>query len=297
MTTSSKLLVTGAGGNLGKLVVGHLLDTLKIAPDRIIATTRHPAQLGDFAARGVDVRAADFSKPETLPAAFAGADRLLLISTASVGTRLPEHKAAIDAAVAAGVQHVLYTSIPNPVSPELLIVHDHAETEKLLASSALKGWTALRNNWYFENLNHTIPQLLQTGQWFSASNGGRIAYISRSDLALAAAAALANGGDGKQAYTLGGETAYTIAELADIVGRTFGKTITEVPLTREQLEAGMVGAGLPEGFAKVLGSAEVHIANGRLGDVTGDVKALTGTTPQTFESWLAANKSAFAQAH
>lgn len=297
MTSStSRLLVTGAGGHLGRLVVGHLLDTLKIAPDRIIATTRDPEKLADLAARGVTVRAADFARPETLPAAFEGADRLLLISTLSVGTRVAEHKAAIDAAVAAGVQHVLYTSIPNPVEPELLIVHDHARTEELLAASPLAGWTALRNNWYFENLLLAIPQLLSTGQWFSASQGGRIAYIARSDLALAAASALANGGDGKRALTLGGDTAYSTAELAEIVGRAFNTTITEVRVTREQLEQGMVAAGLPAHVANVLGSAEVHIAKGRLGEVTGDVRALIGHAPQTLESWLDANKGAFVKA-
>jgi NAD(P)H dehydrogenase (quinone) len=296
MTTPPTLLVTGASGQLGRLVVEHLLDTVKVDPSRIIATTRNPANLAEFAARGVTVRAADFAKPETLVEAFKGADRLLLISTTSVGTRLVEHQAAIDAALAAGVQHVLYTSIPNPVAPELLIVHDHAKTEDALAASKLPGWTVLRHNWYFENLNHTIPQLLQSGQWFNASGAGRIAYIARSDLARAAATALANGGNGKSALTLGGATAYTIPELAALIGGTLGGHIASIPVTVEQLEAGMVGAGLPAPVAAVLSSAEIHIANGRLGDVTADYKTLTGVEPESLESWLAANKATFAKA-
>ena len=296
MTTSSpKLLVTGANGNLGRLVLDHLLDTLKVEPGRIIATTRDPAKLADIAARGVAVRAADFARPETLPAAFAGADRLLLISTGTFGNRVTEHKAAIDAAIAAGVQHVLYTSIPNPVEPELGIVHDHAKTEDVLAASALKGWTALRNNWYFENLNHTIPGLLASGKWFTANGDGRIAYVARGDLAHAAAAALANGGDGKRALTLGGSKAYTTAELAALIGGVFGKTIEVVPVTAEQVEQGMVGHGVPAPVAAVLASAEVNIARGRLGEVTGDVESLIGGKPQSFEEWLAANKAAFSQ--
>lgn len=296
MTTQPTLLVTGASGHLGRLVVEHLLGTMKVAPASIIATTRNPANLADFAARGVTVRAADFAKPETLAAAFKGADRLLLISTVSVGSRLVEHKAAIDAAVVAGVQHVLYTSIPNPVEPELLIVHDHAKTEELLAASPLPGWTALRNNWYFENLQHSIPQLLQSGQWFNASGDGHIAYIARSDLALAAATALARGGNGKSALTLGGARAYTIAELAELIGTTLGGHITAVPVTVAQFEQGLIAAGLPAPVAAVLSSAETHIAKGRLGDVTGDYEALVGTAPQSLESWLVANKAAFAKA-
>lgn len=296
MTTPPTLLVTGASGQLGRLILDHLLDTLQVEPSRIIATTRNPANLSEFAARGVTVRAADFARPETLAEAFKGADRLLLISTVTVGTRLVEHQAAIDAAVAAGVQHVLYTSIPNPVAPELLIVHDHARTEEALAASKLPGWTALRNNWYFENLNLSIQQLLQSGQWFNASGDGRIAYISRGDLARAAATALAKGGNGKSALTLGGATAYTVPELAQLIGTTLGGHIAAIPVTVEQFEAGMVGAGLPAPVAAVLASAETHIANGRLGDVTTDYTTLTGVEPESLESWLVANKAAFAKA-
>ncbi len=296
MTTPPTLLVTGASGQLGRLVLDHLLDTLKVEPSRIIAATRDPANLDAYAARGITVRAADFAKPETLAAAFKGADRLLLISTTSVGTRLVEHQAAIDAAVAGGVQHVLYTSIPNPVAPELLIVHDHAKTEDALAASRLPGWTVLRNNWYFENLNHSIPQLLQSGQWFNASGDGRIAYIARSDLARAAATALANGGNGKSALTLGGAKAYTVPELAALIGTALGGEIAAIPVSVPDLEQGMIGAGLPAPVAAVLASAETHIANGRLGDVTGDYQALTGAEPQSLESWLVANKAALAKA-
>ena len=296
MTDTSTLLVTGASGHLGRLVLGHLLDTLAVDPSRIIATSRSPAQLEAFAARDVSVRSADFARPETLPAAFAGADRLLLIRTTSVGSRLPEHQAAIDAAVAAGVRHVLYTSIPNPVTPDLLVVHDHAKTEQALAASALPGWTALRNNWYFENLSLAIPQLLQSGQWFYASGEGRIAYIARSDLARAAATALANGGEGKTALTLGGARAYSVPELAALIGGALGREITPIPVTVQQLEQGMVAAGLPAPMAAVLASAELHIGAGHLGDVSDDYQVLTGVEPQSLESWLAENRSAFVKA-
>lgn len=289
---AAKLLVTGASGQLGKLVVKHLLDTLKISPDRIYATSRTPEALSDFAARGVEVCAADFDKPETLADAFAGTDRLLLISTVSTD-RTPQHRAAIDAAVKAGVKHVLYTSVPSPTDPSLAIVKDHAATEKALADSDLPGWTVLRNNWYFENLDWTIPDLLRTGQWVTANGDGAMAYIGRDDLALAAATALANGDDGKNTYTLGGDKAYTTAELADLIGRTFGKTIEVVNVPAGEIEKGMISHGVPEHLAKVTASSQVLNARGGLADITGDFRKLTGREPKTLEQWLEENKARF----
>lgn len=286
---TSKLLVTGASGHLGKLVVKHLLDTLKVSPARIAATSRTPEALSDFAAKGVDVYAADFDRPETLADAFAGTDRLLLISTVSTD-RTPQHRAAIDAAVMAGVKHVLYTSVPSPTDPLLAIVKDHAATEKALADSALPGWTVLRNNWYFENLDWTIPDLLKTGRWVTANGDGRMAYIGRDDLALAAATALANGGDGKNTYTLGGSKAYTTAELADLIGRTFGKTIEVVNVPAKEIEKSMVSHGVPEHLAKVMASSQVLNARGGLADITGDFEQLTGRQPKSLEAWLEENK-------
>lgn len=289
---SAKLLVTGASGHLGRLVVGHLLDTLKISPERIAATSRTPESLSDFAARGVDVCAADFDKPETLPAAFAGTDRLLLISTVAPN-RAEQHRNAIEAAVKAGVKHVLYTSVPSPTDPSLAIVRDHAATEQALAESGLSGWTVLRNNWYFETLDWTIPELLQTGKWATANGDGRMAFIGRDDLALAAAAALANGGDGKTVHTLGGAKAFTSAEIADLVGRTFGKTITVVPVSAEEIEEGLISHGVPKAQAQLSSSSQILNARGGLADVTGDFQKLTGREPKSLEDWLEENKARF----
>lgn len=289
---TSKLLVTGASGHLGKLVVKHLLDTLKISPNRIAATSRTPQALSDFAARGVDVCAADFDKPETLAEAFAETDRLLLIGTVSPD-RTPQHLAAIEAARKAGVKHVLYTSIQNPIDPSLAIVKDHAATEKALADSELPGLTVLRNNWYFENLDWTIPELLKTGEWVTANGDGRMAYIGRDDLALAAATALANADDGKNIYTLGGSKAYTTTELADLIGRTFGKTIEVVNVPAEEIEKDMISHGVPEHLAKITASSQVLTARGGLADITGDFRKLTGREPKSLEDWLEEYKARF----
>lgn len=287
-----KLLVTGASGQLGRLVVQHLLDTLNVSPDRIIATTRAPETLAHLALRGVEVRPADFDHPASLDTAFAGADRLLLISTASFEQRTAQHLAAIAAARKAGVRHVLYTSLPNPVDPTLAIVRDHAATEQALADSDLPGWTVLRNNWYFENLLLSLPDVLQSGQWFTAAEGAAVAYIARDDLARAAATALASDSQKKTTLTLGGARAYTVAELAEIFGKAFGRPIAVVPISVQDFEHGLTQHGLPPPLARILASAEVNVAAGRHAELTGHYQALTGTEPQSLQAWLTANKAA-----
>lgn len=289
----STLLVTGASGQFGRRVLTHLTDSLGLPADRIVATTRTPASLADWAAKGVTVRAADFDTPDSLPAAFAGAERLLLVSTDSIdrpGRRLAQHHAAIAAAKAAGVSHLVYTSCPEPETASVMVAPDHAGTEAALAAAGLPGWTVLRNHWYFENLFLTLPPVLATGRWFSAAGEGRIAHIARDDLAHAAAAALAADFTGTRTLTLSGDAAFTTAEIAALIGKTLGRDIEVIPVGAEQLVQGMVGAGLPEPLAQFLASFDVNTAAGFVGTVTGDVQALTGKPPLPFEAWLDANK-------
>ena len=293
----SQLIVTGAGGHLGQRVLSHLLDTLHVPPGQIIATTRHPDGLADRAARGVTVRAADFDDDASLAAAFAGGDRLLLISTDALdrpGRRLAQHRAAIAAAEAAGVRHVLYTSMPEPADSPLLIAPDHLGTEQALAASALPGWTVLRNHWYFENLFLWLPSALPGGQWYSAAGRGGVAHIARDDLARAAATALADGQDGRRVFTLSGARAWTTDEIAAAVARATGKPLAVVPVPVEALVQGMVDAGLPEPVAQVFASFDTNTAAGRVATVTGDYRALTGRDPRPFEDWLAENAPALA---
>lgn len=205
------LLVTGAAGQLGRRVLSHLLDTLQIEPSRIVASTRRPESLQDLSARGVVVRKADFDDPLHLPAAFEGVQRALIISTDPIdrpGRRQEQHQRAIAAAERAGVQHLVYTSCPLPEDSPLLIAGDHAGTEQALRQSHVPGWTVLRNHWYFENLFHTLPGVwAQGGKWFSEAGDGRIASLSRDDLARAAAIALASPQGGRNTFTLSGDEA------------------------------------------------------------------------------------------
>ena len=292
---SDILLVTGASGHFGRRVLDHLMNTLDVSPERIVATTRKPAGLADLAAHGVEVRAADFDDPGSLDAAFAGADRALLVSTDVLGRpghRLAQHRAAVTAAQNAGLKHVIYTSMPKPENSPLLFAPDHAGTEQALADSRLPGWTVLRNHWYFENLFMSMPTALASGQWFSAAGDGRTAHIARDDLARAAAVVLASGNGGRQTDTLSGEQAFTTEEIAQQVSTITGKPIQVVHVPSEALIQGMMDAGLPEPMARIFASFDTNTAAGGVAEVTNDYQRITGREPQPFDDWLQANKAA-----
>jgi NAD(P)H dehydrogenase (quinone) len=289
------LLVTGASGHFGQRVLHHLLDTLHIPAARIIAASRKPEALAEWRAKGVTTRAADFDNPASLTAAFAGAERVLVISTDALdrpGRRLAQHKTAIESAVKTNARHVVYTSMPKPENSPVVFAPDHAGTEAALASSGLPGWIVLRNNWYFENLFYSLPGAIRSGKWFSAAGNGRMAHIGRDDLARAAATALAAEGTGKTKLTLAGNKAYTTAEIAALVSQTVGKPIEVIPVAVEELVRGMITHGMPEPIARTFASFDTNVAGGGLADVTGDFKALTGVDPLPFEKWLTANKAA-----
>lgn len=289
-------LVTGASGHFGRIVLDSLLTTHKIPANRIIATTRKPDSLAEYAAKGVTIRLADFEKPEGLAAAFAGAERLLLISTDTLdrpGARLAQHRNAVAAAAQAGVRHMLYTSLPSPETSAILFAPDHLGTEQAIAASGIPGWTFLRNSWYFENLFYALPHAIQSGSLYSSAGDGRLAHVAREDLAHAAAAALAGGETGRVTHTLTGTKAYTMAEIVSLVSRAVNRPIALVPVSDDQLTGGLVAAGFPEPVAKVFTSFDTAIRQGGLAEVTDDVKALTGNTPWSFEDWLTANAPAF----
>jgi NAD(P)H dehydrogenase (quinone) len=298
MPTDSKLLVTGATGHLGRRVVHHLLNTLQVPPTRLIATTRQPDAVADLAALGVEVRAADFDADgSTLASAFRGASRVLIISTDRLdvpGLRLEQHKRAIAATAAAGVRHVVYTSMPKADTSLVSFAPEHAGTEAALAASALPGWTVLRNHWYFENWFHSIPGALKAGQWYSAAGEGRLANISRDDLARAAATVLAGTDTGKRTYTLSGAEALTTRQIAAAISAAVGKPLAVVDVPLEGLVQGMTAHGFPEPIARVFASFDANTAAGGFADVTGDYKAITGSEPQRLADWCAANQAALA---
>jgi NAD(P)H dehydrogenase (quinone) len=293
-SSDGKLLVTGASGHLGRRVLAHLLDTVGVAPSRVVAVTRTPAKLADVAARGVDVRAGDFDDPASLAKAFEGVERLLLISTDTLdrpGARLAQHRAAVAAAKAAGVTHILYTSIPKADDIPVPFAPDHAGTEQAIKASGL-GWTILRNALYFDNLAFTLPAALASGKWYSSAADGRIANVSREDCARAAAAALASPSTANAVYDITGPAALAISEIVATVSEVLGKPIELVQVTDEQLTQGLVAAGVPEPFARILVSFDTTTRSGLFATVTDAVETLAGRKPETLRHFLVANKEA-----
>lgn len=292
------LLVTGASGQLGRGVIHYLLDAQKIPPARIIATTRNPEGLADLAARGVVVRAADFSDATSLESAFKGADRVLIISTGDLdlktGKRLRQHETAVAAAKKAGVAHLLYTSMPNPepVSP-VLFAGDHYGTEQAIKASGIP-YTIFRNGWYQENLFMALPHAIASGQWYTSAGDGRIAHAARDDMAAAIAAGLASGSSESKTYTLTGPQARTTAEIAALVSEVTGKKLDVIQLPDEALTEGVKAAGVPEEFARVIVSFDANTRSGRIAMVTDAIELLSGRKPQTLRAFLEANKAALA---
>jgi NAD(P)H dehydrogenase (quinone) len=280
------LLVTGGSGQLGRRVLELLLEA---GSGRLIATTRNPEKLADLAIRGVVVRQADFDDAGSLPSAFAGADQLLLISTDAVdkpGRRIAQHRGAVQAAVQAGVKHVVYTSLtrPEPGSP-VTFAPDHYGTEQALAASPL-GWTILRNNVYTDFLLRALPQAVATGKLVAAAGEGGAGYVTREDCARAAAAALTSQGLDRKILDITGPAVVTHAELAKIASDLTGRPVAYVRAEPEELRKGLLAAGIPEVFADIVVSFDVARAKGTLAVVSDAVAELTGRAPMSVAAFL-----------
>ncbi|BEV10384.1 SDR family oxidoreductase [Asticcacaulis sp. DW145] len=277
----STILVTGASGQLGQLV----LKALENSPHTVIAASRDPSKLNTPFA----TRTADFDQPDTLVAAFTGVDRVLIISTDALavpGQRLKQHTAAIDAAKVAGVQHIVYTSLPNAEpGNKISFAPDHYGTEQAIKASGI-AHTILRNNWYIDNLMMSLPHALETGQFYTSAPEGRVAYVAREDAARAAAAALSDAPGGT--VTVTGPEALTYGDVVAIANELTGKSVSLIPLTDEQFGGGLKAAGLPDFVADMLTSAEAAIRAGQLDGVTDTVQTLTGQASKTVREVLTA---------
>ncbi|MBX5046090.1 SDR family oxidoreductase [Rhizobium lentis] len=295
---SETILVTGAAGQLGQRVIHHLIETYKVAPGKIVAATRSPERLVALANRGVVTRKADFDDAADLEKAFAGVDRLLIISTDALdtpGKRLGQHKAAVAAAVKADVKHIAYTSMPAPDNSLVTFAPDHLGTENTIKASGI-AYTIIRDAWYHDNYLHSMPHNLQGGKWYSATGDGKVSTISRDDCALAIAATLASGTSESAAYTLTGTVSLTNRQIAAIVSEAAGKPLEVVDVNDEQLGQGMRGAGLPGFIADMLVSADANIRAGNFDIVTGDFTKLTGKQPQPLKDFFVAHKAALTAA-
>jgi NAD(P)H dehydrogenase (quinone) len=287
------IVITGASGHLGRLTAELVLDC--VPASEVILTTRHPEALSDFAERGAKVRQADFDRPETLAAAFAGGERLLLISADVVGRRVAQHRAAIEAAREAGVRHVAYTSYLNPVEENpAVITPDHRETEKALRESGL-AWTALRNAFYAEYQVPVGAQAIATGQLVHNNGDGRIAYVSREDCAAAAAAILTTDGHGDKAYDITGPEPLSQRDVAALLSEVSGRPVEAVAVDDEAFIQGLTASGMPEPVARELASYGRAIREGYLDEASGVVENLSGRPPRSLREVFAAHRGELLQ--
>ena len=275
-----KLGVTGASGKLGRLTVQDLLKTCD--PADIVAIVRDPAKAADLAAAGVDVRVADYTEVGALKEALSGVDKLLLVSSSELGKRFAQHKNVIDAAKAAGVKQVVYTSAPKATTSTLILAPEHKATEEYLAASGLT-YTVLRNNWYTENYANSIQSAAKTGELVAAVGAGRIASAERADYAEAAAAVLTGEGHENKVYELTGDTAWDFTDLAAAIADAAGCACAYKPVSPDELKAAMMANGLDEGIAGFVATLDANIAAGNLEEATGDLRRIIGraSTPLT----------------
>ena len=265
-------VVTGATGQLGRLVVPALLAKGVPATD-IVALGRDEARLADLAALGVTTRKVDYSDAEAVTEALAGADRVLLISGSEVGQRLPQHQNVIDAAKAAGVSLLAYTSIPHADTNGMQLAAEHRATEEAIIASGLPS-SFLRNSWYVENYSGQLDTYREHGTVLGAAGDGKVSPATRADFAEAAAAVLV-AEQPKPVYELGG-AAVTLTELAATVSEVLGQPVTYTDVPAEELRKVLVGAGLPEPYAAVLADADLGLGRGELQVDTADLESLLG---------------------
>ncbi|MBO3760764.1 SDR family oxidoreductase [Ciceribacter sp. L1K22] len=292
----SKILITGASGKLGRLVIDNLLASGKVSASDLVAGTRDTAKLADLSGKGVEIRRVDFDDEAGLIEAFAGIGRLLIISTDVLdrpGHRLVQHQAAVRAAKAAGVGRVYYTSIPNAETSKVSFAPDHAGTEEAIKASGM-AYTILRNGWYMQNLFMGLPSAFASGHWYTSAGDGKTSHIAREDIARATAAALANPPSENVIYTLTGARAYSNSEIAALASAATGKPLAVVNITDEQLAEGMAAHGVPAPFIPTLVSFEAATRAGDLGSVTSDAEKLVGAPLVTLETFIETNSASLA---
>jgi NAD(P)H dehydrogenase (quinone) len=264
------IVVTGATGHFGRLAIEALLSR-GVPADRIVAVGRSVEKIQDLAERGVVVKKASYDDPESLRAAFAGADKLLFVSGSEVGQRIAQHRNVIAAAKDAGIGKIVYTSAPHADTSPMILAQEHLATERALTESGVPS-VFLRNGWYLEN--YDLKGALEHGL-YGAAGEGRISIATRAELAEAAAAAIAADGIEQQVYELGGE-GVTLAELAAEVSRQSGRDVTYTDLAPEKYTEFLVSVGLPEQFAAVLADSDRGAAGGALYTGTEDLERLLG---------------------
>lgn len=272
------IAITGATGQLGQLVIEHLLKT--VPADQIVAIVRHPAKAEALSQQGITVRQGDYTDQATLTTALQGVEKLLLISSSEVGQREAQHQNVINAAKAAGVKFIAYTSLLHADRSPLGLHVEHVATENALAASGIP-YALLRNGWYTENYLASVPPALEHGVFIGAAGEGKIAAAPRADYAAAAARVIVSEGHSGKVYELAGDNAWTLSELVAEVSRQSGKTVSYQNLSEADFAAALKSVGLPAGLADMLADSDAGAAKGGLFDDSHTLSQLIGrpTTP------------------
>lgn len=273
-----KIAITGATGQLGTLVLDHLLK--KIPASHLIALVRDTKKAQAFKEQGVEIRHFNYDQAETLSPALKGVDKVLFISASEIGRRSDQHKAIIEAAQHAQIPHLVYTSVINADTSELGLAEEHRETEALIKASGI-NYTILRNNWYSENYLAGLPQIIEAGALYGAAAESQINSASRVDLAEAAANVLTNDGHINKTYELAGSNTFTFKDLAAFIAEAANKPIHYQNLTAEEYHAALIQVGLPIYVVNVIVDADIQAQKGALFNPSKDLENLLGrkTTP------------------
>lgn len=270
--------ITGASGQLGRLVIYQLLKT--VPASQLIAIVRKPSSVADLAAQGVQVRQADYNDSAAMRVALQGVQRLLLISSSEIGQREAQHRNVIQAAKAAGVQLIAYTSLLHADRSPLALAQEHVATEQILRDSGI-AHAILRNGWYTENYLGSLPVVLQYGAVLGASGEGRISSASRADYAAAAAAVLQDANAGGKVLELAGDTSYSLGELAAEIAAQSGKPVQFQNMPTAAYQAALESFGLPAGFAALLADSDEGASKGGLFDDSHTLSQLIGRSTTT----------------
>ncbi|MGL5698620.1 MAG: SDR family oxidoreductase [Kluyvera sp.] len=272
------IALTGATGQLGHHVIESLLKT--VPANQIVAIVRHPAKAEALSQQGIVVRQGDYTDEAALKAALAGVDKLLLISSSEVGQRTPQHRNVINAAKAAGVKFIAYTSLLHADKSPLGLHVEHVETEKLLADSGIP-YALLRNGWYTENYLASVPAALEHGVFIGAAGDGKIASAPRADYAAAAARVVSEDGHAGKVYELAGDNGWTLSQLAAELTSQSGKNVVYQNLSEANFASALKNVGLPSGLANMLADSDVGASKGGLFDDSHTLSKLIGrpTTP------------------
>jgi NAD(P)H dehydrogenase (quinone) len=283
------VVVTGASGHLGRLVAEELLE--RMPPSEVVLVTRHPEAIADLGERGATVRRGDFDEPDSLVPAFEGGERMLLISTLAVGRRVPQHRAAIEAASAAGIRRVVYTSFPKPVAdhPVGPIATEHGETEAILHASGLE-WTVLRNATYAELQVPPGALAVAGGKLYTNAGEGRLASVSRRDCARVAAAVMTTDGHAGKTYDVTGDQALSQPELVDLLSEVSGRDVKLVPVGDRMLSWGLTRNGAPKPIARAIVAFGQAVREGYYDVVDPAVTTLTGAPPRSLRDVLIAHR-------